>query len=375
MPLRRPKTIAAAMLLAAVPASVHAAQDRRAEAQAAYVAGDHAQAARILAELLSERPDDADLLRRLASVQAAQGNLAAAQETIDRALALAPADGDIRLARANILLWRGRLAEARGEADALAAARPGYPGLDTLDTALLHAQSARWLRLFSASAGASFSHASFESGFSQDWFVQRGAAAVTWGPGAIAALDVQREDRGPVDTRIGARLSAPAGKHVLFATGSVTPDPDFRESWSLGGGGDFAVSASDTLLLDGRFSRYSNDDVVALGAGLRHSFTPQFDLTARSIHLFGGGEDYRLGGALRADYRDAGPTDLFAIVASYPDAEVDGTRQLRGVAGGARFALARNYSLGVSAEYENRENSYERTAVSLDLGWRFGGRK
>jgi hypothetical protein len=95
-------------------------------------------------------------------------------------------------------------------------------------------------------------------------------------------------------------------------------------------------------------------------------------ISARSIHLLGGGDDYRFGAVLRADYSHAQLGDFFAIAASYPDVEGDGAQQLRSVALGARHPLSDRFSLGLTGEYEARENSYNRTAISLDLRWRIG---
>ena len=345
--------------------------DREAAHQA-YVAGDFHRAGLILRDLLKETPDDPDLLRRLAAVQAASNDLGAAQVTIDRAISLAPGDPDIQLARANILFWRGRVSEAQAQADQISSRYPGYPGLDRLAASLQQAKSDRQLRLQSIGVGASVSNASFASGTGQTWYVQRGTVAARWGTGNIAAFEIEREERLTTDTRLSGRIDLPNGKNRYFLTGGITPNADFRENWNMGGGAELAVGQSSTLLVDGRFAEYRSDDVVALGAGLRRQLSPTLDLTARSIHLLGGGEDYRLGGSLQADYRHPRLPAMFAIVASYPDAEIDGTRQLRAVAAGTRFALSEKLVLGLTGEFESREDSYERFAISLDLRWRFG---
>ncbi len=365
-------------LFAALPTQAHAqaqpaAVDREA-AQQAYVAGDFDLADDILRKLLQDNPGDADLLRRHAAVQAALGDVGAAQGTIDRAIALSPGDPDIQLARANILFWRGQLAEAQAQADQVSAHYPGYAGLDRLSASLEQARKDRKLRLRSISVGGSVSDATFASGLDQTWYVQRGAIAAGWGNGNVAAFGIEREERLSTDTRLSARIDLPSGTNRYFIAGGVTPNPDFRENWSLGGGAEFGVSPATTLLVDGRFAEYRSDDVVALGAGLRQRFSPTLELTASSIHLIGGGEDYRLGGALRADYRHPRLPEMFAVLASYPDAEVDGTRQLRAIAAGARFDVSDTLMLGLTGEYESREDSYERSALSLDLRWRFGER-
>lgn len=358
---------------AAMPAvaTAQATPAQREDVHAAYIAGDFDRAQRLLMDLLDETPEDADLLRRLAAVQAAQGDNDAAQVTIDLATRIAPHDLDIRLARANILLWRGRLSEAQALAEQMATAHPDYPGLERLVHTLRQARQVRKLRLRDIGVGISASDAQFASGQDQTWYVQRGSISATWDGGNIASIDVEREERQATDTRISGRIAVPAGSHWYFVSASVSPDPDFRENWSLGAGADLSLSARSSLEIDGRFSEYRSDDVLSVGLGLRHGLSSRLEVTARSIHLFGGGEDYRLGGALRADYRHPQLPEIFAIVASYPDTEADGTRQLRTIAAGTRLDLPGRLSLGVTGEFEAREGGYERTTLAVDLRWRF----
>jgi YaiO family outer membrane protein len=358
----------------ALPALAQVSAGDREAVQEAYVAGDYVRAEQLLTGLLAESPDDPDLLRRLAAVQAAKGDLRLAKATIDRAYGLAPMDLDIQLTRANILYWRGKIAEAELQAGQIAQRHPDYPGLDTLRQSLRQAKEARRLRLRSLGAGAALSDARFASGASQTWYVQRGSVSAQWDEGRSASLDIEREERLATDIHIAGRLDIADGRNRFFLSGTVTPNPDFRETWSLGGGGELGLGKHSTLLLDGRFAEYTGDDVAALGVGVRQSLSSRLQISVRSIHLFGGGDDYRFGGALRADYSHPRFADFFAIVASYPDVENDGAQQLRAVALGARRSLSDRLTLGFTSEFESRENSYERTAFSLDLRWRIGRR-
>lgn len=361
--------------LAALAVPAHAQQDAIADretAQAAYANGDFDQAKAILGHLLRERPDDPDLLRRMAAVEAAMGDLAAAQDTIDRAASLAPQDADIQLARANILFWNGRRDEARVSAEGIRRRHGDYPGLAALERNIARQQRDAALRVQSISVGQSVSRASFESGDTQDWGVTRASLAAGWAASSTAVIEIEREDRTAVDTRVSARVDLPAGPHRVFLAGSATPDADFRENWSVAAGADVQVGARTQLLGDVRFAEYRLEDVTVAGAGIRHYLSDKFVLTGRSIHLFGGGEDYRLGGSIRADYLPANGPSYFAILASYPDAEVDGTRQLRAIAGGVKIDFARHYALRLSAEYESREDSYDRLGFGASLSWLFG---
>lgn len=364
----------ASCVAVAVPAHAQVSAGGREAVQEAYVAGDFVRAEQLLTGLLAESPEDPDLLRRLAAVLAAKGDLRLAEATIDRAFRLAPEDPDIQLTRANILFWRGNIAEAELQAGQIAQRHPNYPGLETLNASLRQAAEARKLQLLSLGAGASLSDARFASGASQTWYIQRGSLSAQWDEGRSASLEIEREERLTTDIHFAGRVDITEGRNRFFLAGTVTPNPDFRETWSLSGGGELALGKHSTLLLDGRFAEYTGDDVAAFGVGFRQSLSTRLQVSARSIHLFGGGDDYRFGGALRADYSHPRLADFFAIVASYPDVENDGAQQLRAVAVGARRALSDRLTLGFTAEFESRENSYERTAVSLDLRWRIGSR-
>lgn len=347
------------------------AADREA-AQAALAAGDFARAREILQGLLAASPDNADLLRRLAAAQAADRDLAAAQQTIDRALALAPEDADIQLARANILLWRGNLDEARKQAGVVAARRPGYPGLAEFTAAAAALEDTQRPRVRSVSVGQSVSRAKFAMADATTWTTQHAAIVLGLNELDRATLEIEREDRSLVDTRLAGRLDFSAGQHRIFLTGSATPEADFRERWSLGAGAELRLADRTELLAGLRHADYRFDNVTVLRLGLRQRLTPSLTVTGETIQLFGGGEGYRFGGSLRADVTPVSGPSFFVIGAMYPDAEVDGTRQLRSVAAGTVIALGSGFSLRLAGEYENRKDSYERIGANVGLVWSFG---
>lgn len=366
--------LAGALLAAPALASEPAPVPGREVAHAAYVAGNYTKSRQILQTLLADAPDDADLHRRLAMVEAASGDHGAALVSIDRALSLAPQNGDVQLARGYILLWSDRLEEARLHAGVLSASHPDYPGLSDLLASLERADRSRALTLRFVHAGTSLSEASFESGRNSTWFTQRAGAAFGWATNVVGSLEIEREERDQTDTQLRGRIDLPVASDRVFFAASVTPDAAFRSNWSIGAGSEITRGEDGAFLVDASYAEYERDDVVALGAGYRHRFTPTLTASARTIHMFGGGEDYRLGAAVRADYTSRDMPDLFAVVASYPDTESDGTRQLRAIAGGAMIALSESLELRIVGEFESREASYERTAIGLDLRWHIGAR-
>ena len=361
-----------ALLAASQSALAQSGEDREA-AQAAYAAGDHARAQRILELLVAENPNDADLLRRLASTQAAGGDLAGAMRTIDRALALSPDDPDVQLARANILAWSGRTVEARRQADTVAIARPDYPGLAETRAAIARGQADGGFRLFALGFGGSVSDVQFAGTPSQTWWVANAALGATVAPRTRAAIEIEREERSLVDTRLLGRVDFLRSASSFFVSGSATPSPDFRESWSIGAGGETAIGPATTLFGDARYAAYRTDDVGVAGLGLRQRIGADWSFTARTINLFGGGDDCRLGGAVRLDYAPERRASWFVAAASYPDVEIGGTEQLHSISAGSGIPLGRATTLRIAGEYEKRDDSYERSAIALGLGWRFGG--
>ncbi len=368
------RTVALACAAACAAASPLVAQETptREDAQAAYVAGDLARARAIVDALLDDNPSDPDLLRRRALIEAGEGELGAAQDTIDRALQLAPGDFDIQLARANILLWRGELAPARQQAAAVRAARPGYPGLSAFETAAERMEQADQFRLLAAGASLAFSQTELQSGATQSWSNQSASATFGRAAGLRATVGVEREERVAVDTRASVRLDFGDSDRRFFVAGSLTPDADFRERWSLAAGSEFTISDRSAVLFDARFANYRNSEILVLRPGLRQRLGDRFTVTAHAINLFGGGEDYRIGGSLRGDLRLDGGAGLYAIAASYPDTEAGVTRQLRSVALGSFFRLSDRLTARIAGEYESRKQSYDRSAVIVGLGWNFG---
>tara|TARA_R110002124_G_scaffold287205_1_gene471199 strand:- start:7094 stop:8224 length:1131 start_codon:yes stop_codon:yes gene_type:complete len=362
------------IILAAVPFQAHAQtiDEQKASAQNALREGAIDDALSILGKLSAENPRDADILRRLAAAQAANGDFETAQRTIDQALVLAPNDYDIQLARANILLWRDKVAEADAQGRIVASAAPDYPGLENFRTALARRRAMDMVRISSASISQSVSRATFQRGDRQDWLTSEAALGLSLGPETNLTVQAEREERLATDTRLAARLDRRITGGLIYLAGSATPKSDFRESWSISAGIEKQISSGTHLLLDGRYAAYRGSDVAIVQTGVRQSLGGHFVLTARAINLFGGGESYRIGSAVRLDYASPGKTGYFVSAASYPDVEADGTRQLRGIATGIIAPLGKHLSLRATGAYEQRRDSYSRKAVTISMSWRFG---
>lgn len=368
-----------ALLVAAMPLPI-AAQDtaatRTAQLDAAgepREAGDFAAARRILLALLAATPDDPDLLRRLAMVEAGAGNLAEAQARIDRAAALAPDDLDVALARAYILYWREEVAAAQDTVDAIGVRDPDYPELAALRDNLARRSRADGVRLRSLAVSGSVSDIAFANRAGQAWTGQSVAIAVDAGRASTLTFGLEREDRGPVDTQLSGRFDHRIGNGLLYVAATVVPSADFREEWSLAAGGEIAATDRVAASVDLRYAEYATGSIVAIQPGLQFDLGRGLAVTGRAINLFGGGEGYRIGGSLRLDYRPANGPSAFAIGASYPDVEADGVRQLRSAAVGLTLPIADRVALTAATSYDDRENSYRRLSGTIALSYRFGG--
>ncbi len=359
-----------ALFFCAAPAH---AQQGVADAQAALVDGEAQRAVTILEALLARSPGNADLLRRLATAQAATGYLALALQTIDRAHALAPADNDVMLARARILMWQERLDEARDQADAVRAVAPDYPDLAELDAALATRQrtsegDAQRVTLWLA---GTLSDVRPVAGPSRRWKGATLAGAARIDDRVTISGAVEYEKRLQSDVRFAMRYDRSDEGVDVYAAIAAVPDADFRERWSVAAGGAVALANDWTLLLDARYARYATTSIVALQPGIRYRPVPALALTAQAINLFEDDGSHRFGGALRGDYDFGGDRSVFAIAARYPDTEAGITRQLRSLAVGGALPIAPNAMLRLSVGDERREASYRRQSVALGLSWKF----
>lgn len=261
------------MLLGLIVFGASAAQAQAgtpAEADEAYRAGHFAQAGTVLTQLLAAHPDDADLLRRMAAVQAAQGHLPEANRTIDRALQIAPADRDIQLARANILLWRGQIAPAKAQADALSAEDAHYPGLDKFDADLAAKQRDDRPRLVMASLTLSDANVTFPGDrSSMNWKDQTAALGYALSPSTTIVGEEEVDARAKTDVRLSGQISHRFSDGTLYAGAAGTPHAYFREKWSLFGGGEMPINAQWDLLGDVRYAEYRTSTVGVIQPAVR----------------------------------------------------------------------------------------------------------
>ncbi len=333
--------------------------------------GDFLRARQILLSMLAVTPDDPDLLRRLAMVEAGAGRLDLAMVRIDEAASLAPDDLDVALARGFISYWRGDVAGAERAAAAISARDPNYPELNQLRAALDRKDATENFGIRSLSISSGISEITLVSGINQTWNNQSLDAAFDVSGDDSISVSIMREERSAIDTRIGGRIDYRIVDGFVYLAGASVPAPDFLERWSLGAGGEMRVQEGVAALVDLRVADYNTGTIVAFQPGLRFAVDRDFTITGRAINILGGDEGYRFGGAVRLDYGRERTTSLFLIAASYPDAEADGLRQLRSLAAGAGMPISDTVAMRIAASYEDRQDSYNRYAGTLALTYRF----
>ena len=368
----RARGLASVAPLAFACASPACAQDSVEAAQQALAAGDPEQAIAILQPMVDRAPGNADLLRRLAVAQAAGGNFATALATIDRAVAIAPLDNDIRLARGRILLWSGRTDEAAAEAERVAAIAPDYPDLAALQQAIAARRSVGGLN-YGLALSSGVSRIRFENGNSSTWYNSTLSGFGQIDPATTLTGTVNHEDRTRSDTRLSLRANRRVGKANIYLEGSATPHADFRERWGIAGGGEASLSHAVDALLDVRHAAYSTNSVTVVQPGLRVRPVEAIAITGRWINLFQSGGDYRSGASARIDFDLGQERGIYAGGATYPDTEAGVTRRVHAVFAGAALPISAQATLRLAAEYERRDLSYTRRAVTLGFAWRWGG--
>jgi YaiO family outer membrane protein len=360
--------VALVLLLAAAPAAAAQELSSLADAEAGRVAGDLARAIALLEPLAAQRPRDPDILRRLGVSYAAAGRHGEAIAMLERASALAPADRDIALALARARLWSGDRAGARRDAVAVSASDPANVELPELFDSIARAGvvSGRGPSL-SLSLGAST--VDLDARSKQRWLESVAAASVPIGERTSLSAEVEHIDRErAADTRLIARLDQRlAGGASLWASATATPSASFREHWSLRGGGELPLIPNLTLLLNVRHADYRTTSVTGVEPGLRVQWDQgRWAAHAWSINLFENGR-HRSGWSGRIERALPGEGLLFAGAATYPDTEAGITRRVRGGYLGLALPISSALTLRVTADGEQRAQSYERYGLTVGM--------
>lgn len=314
-------------------------------------------------------------MRIAARDQAAKGNLAQAEQSIDQALALEPANLDLQIARANILLWSGNTEAARVQANSVRAADPSYPGLAEFDVAVLRqSQGSGAARLLSFSAGGGVADLKFASGRKAQWENAVIAAAFGQRSGTVFGAEIDAERRQQTDVRLSGRATTRTQSGAYYVGAGVTPDAVFRDDWRIAAGGDTALTQDIQGSLDLRLAHFDTGLFTVIEPGLTYRLQPNLSAAGQMINLFDNNGRYRVGGALRLDFQASDDSAFFVGTARYPDTEAGVAQTLQSFSFGGAWAFDPHVRLRFAAAEDTRKDSYRNRSVNLGLEFRFEGR-
>jgi YaiO family outer membrane protein len=369
--------LAVGVLVAPLAATAQVSQDRGmtiAEARAAVVRGDNTAAITRLESARAAWPNDPEILRLLGSAYAYAGRYDEAIVTLRAARTLAPDDLDVRAALARAYLWSGDRQQAQRELAAIEARDAANADAAAIRDQLGKAASAATGPRGGIFVNQSVAAVSLDRGPDRTWWTTSLGVFAPLASGTTVSLEAEREDRGiAVDTRLLARIDQQFSSNWRgHLTAAVTPEADFRERWSLGGGVEAEIGRHATLLIDARHADYGDTYVTAVEPGIRFRLPSlRSSATVRMINLWDERGEHRGGWSGRLDTETRGGTALFGGVASYPDTEAGITRQVHAAFAGAAIPVAKDVTLRATGEYERRAGTYTRKGLSLGLQFRF----
>ncbi|MGI9377003.1 MAG: YaiO family outer membrane beta-barrel protein [Tsuneonella suprasediminis] len=344
------------------------------DAQRAAEAGDRQEAVRLLEELNRERPDNPETLRLLGAAYASVSRYEEAISTLREAQVLAPDDQDIALALGRARLWSGDIGGAREEAARIRMADPNNVELPALEQAIERTSTAPGGRRAGVAVGQAISTVAI-GGSDRTWRNTTVAVDVPVGSAWTIVGDADVEDRsGVADTRLSLRLDRRlGGGNSVYLAGSVTPDADFREDWSLKAGAVVTLTPNLVASLDLRHADYGTTNVTVAEPGVRiQSGDGAYALSLHSINLWAEGNVHQSGWSLRGQVPLPKSATLSLGASTYPDTEAGITRRVRGAFVGVVVPLSDRVTLRVVGDHEQRVDTYRRTGIAVSLHWRFG---
>jgi YaiO family outer membrane protein len=412
-----------------------------AAARAARAAGDFPAAERSAADALAIRPDDVGMLAMLATLRAFDRRYGEALATIATARRLAPDDLDVRLTEGRILAWSGDFAAAGAAAEAVLARDPANAEAEALMARIafyrgdLPTARRRFADLLArrpddGEAATGLADVAAAEGRTAEARTLYGRAA-TLQPGSteiagrLARLDApsttpwrldtgivasrfDRADRDPWregyavlsrtlspattlsagveqsrrfrswDTTLQGGIVQRLGTGVTGRLGvGMTPDPDFRERWSLSGGFDIRAldgspgAGPTDLTLDGRTARYGNRSVATITPGVVQAlFGGTVVATARWINVVDEGQ--RLGGwSARLDWQATERLRVHGGLSQAPETSAGTTVETASWQAGLAFDLTDRIAVRLDYAHEDRRDVWIRHVLATGLTLRF----
>lgn len=369
------------------------------QAVTAHAHNDHDDAIQILQRLTVSEPDNADNWLRLGLEHSHMDAWEDAEAALSKAIALAPGYTDAQDAIKNVRRWKANMLAAATLSPAKLSPRLG--GMDISEPQA----RANGRDQFSVAISQSF-------GKYADRTKPAGRESLivaSYSPHAkatyLAQLEISKRF-GQTDTTAGLqgdwRVTSNA---FVYAGGTVSKNPAFRENWSLRAGGGVRPIKNAELILDARISNYSlpnqsvpsqsvpsqsvssqsvsSQSVSSQSKGTFVSATPKAAISALSnrvtatagwINVWNENGMHLSGWSLRADIAPNDNLNLYAGSARYPDTEAGITRRTSVQFAGGSVAVRYNLRFSLGIEKEQRQFSTSVQRMTFGLRWKINQR-
>jgi len=362
-----------------IPLLAGADAPSRNDAFAAKDSGNYAEAARLFAQLLEQRPEDAELWFQYGLVLRFAGRLEDAMAAQTTAQQYAPSDLDIALEIARLHFYRGDVSAANHQLQQLRARSADYPGAaelqHQLDAAAAGGDSRRywWFAL-------SHEWSRFRNRGGDPW--QSNVAQITraLSEDLSAQVHLERAERYDNADEFAALNLFYRISPVLNVAGGVGKGihaeylPNHRVwvnvDWRVSG--TAATSTAIWLAANVSQNRYRDLTVNVAKPMLRIEYAGRFDWSLQTILVDSDGAGSQTGWAARMGWNwqaagwrfDGGYSDA-------PETEESITIDTRAVFIGARWQLSPATALALSLAREERERGLTRDIANLALILRY----
>ena len=356
------------------------------------------EALEILQQSETEHPENVEVKFAIIRVLAWQGNYDAAEVKLQSLDAKHADNADLLLLRATLASYRQNYAVAESLYRQILVKNPNYEdakaGLQRTLKAKKSAEvaippvkgdreahespavpaEAQW------QLDSGFEYSGFSRSNQPDWnqeFLQI-THFLDGGKTAIHGKVTRYDQFSSVDGELEAGIDhAVSDEIMLYASGNVSPNANFRpEFWATGGGAlrinrDSNIFFPVWLTFDGRYDDYADTNILTGKLGLRIEPVDGWSLAARAIALDQDGAEMLYGKDVRLDGTITDALRIYVGYADVPETVASETVSTQTWFGGFAMDLTPVTVLRVGYARDDRENSYIRQVVNASISYRF----
>lgn len=364
-------------------------------------AGRLPEAEELFREALALRPDDVDVMVRLAGVLVGLGRIDEARILYEEVVDRAPGYLDARIGLARIALRQQRYSDAEAGFRDVLVVEPGnvdaLVGLGDTLRALRREKEARaaFLSASELAPDDAAVRARLEAAPAYAWRLDLGGeysiltdGRPDWTDNTLtltrifsddtsAALSVRTVNRGAgTDIQIGARLDRRLSEGLsLYGAFAATPEADVlpRTSFAVGAvlsAASYTHSLSGvTFDMEAKHDRYSDLDVTTFGLGAAYRLSETIGIYGRWIHAGGAGVDVD-GYLARLDVSPADRLTGFIGYSDAPEIAVGSFVDVQTFFTGWAYDFSDELTLRTSFAYERRQ-AFDRSTIGLGISYRY----